>query len=252
MANDNTADPSACVGRTIYNRPCEASVHLGDDVCEEHAIARTEYENWWEWQDQIAAEDFRQLAVLAARNTLLGVDVQVDTEQPPVLCDADQEYSVLSGSRGGLRYTVAVDPQPDGTAIYECRCRGWMINRRCSHIDQVIDFIGPDALPQNLPEWAEERGQCSALTARGTQCRNTAMDGVAYCHQHVPKVETPEAPEPERMVVGAHSTDPQPEIDEESETAAKRTPWWRRWWMIIIWIILVIWMIGGIATAIPG
>ena len=191
MANDSTVDPSTCAARTMYNRPCDVPVLPGNDVCEEHAIARTEYENWWEWDDDDAAEEFRQMAVRAARDALLGVGVPVDADEPRVLQHGDQEYSVLSATRGGLRYTVAFDPQPEGTAIYECRCRGWFINRRCSHIDQVTEFIGPDALPQKLPEWAESRGQCSEITSRGTQCRNTAMEGESYCHQHLPKVEAP-------------------------------------------------------------
>ncbi len=249
MADDITADPSACVARTIYNRPCDIPVYPGDDVCEAHAIARTEHENWWDWDDQDAAENFRRQELLELRNALLGVGVPIDTDQPPVLRLTDEEYSVRSGSRGGLRYSVAFDPQPDGTAIYECGCRGWFINRRCSHIDQVIDFIGPDALPQRLPEWAEERGQCSALTARGTQCRNTAIDGVAYCGLHLPEVEAPPEPEPERVVVSGHTTDSQPEIDEKPQTVAKRTPWWRRWWMVIVWIILVIIVVNAIGQA---
>ena len=247
MADDNTGDPSACVARTIYNRPCEIPVGPGDDVCEAHAIARAEYENWWEWDDQDAADDFRRQEVLEARNAMLGIGVPVDTDQPQVVRDSHGQYGVLSGSRGGIRYSVALDPQPDGTAIYECRCRGWMINRRCSHIDQVIDFIGPDALPQKLPEWAEERGRCSAFTARGTQCRNTAMDGVAYCYQHAPRVEA--LPEPERVAVSALTTDSQSEIDEKPQTVAKRTPWWRRWWMVIVWIILVIIVVNAIGQA---
>ena len=30
------------------------------------------------------------------------------------------------------------------------------------------------------------------------------------------------------------------------------TPWWRRWWMIIIWIILAISVIGGVSSAVGG
>ena len=127
MADDITADPSACVARTIYNRPCDIPVYPGDDVCEAHAIARTEHENWWDWDDQDAAENFRRQELLELRNALLGVGVPIDTDQPPVLRLTDEEYSVRSGSRGGLRYSVAFDPQPDGTAIYECGCRGWFI-----------------------------------------------------------------------------------------------------------------------------
>ncbi len=252
MAHDSTADPSACVARTVYNRPCDIPVDPGGDVCEAHAIARTEHKNWWEWQDQEAAEDFRLQELLELRNALLGVGVPVDTEDPPVLRFSDEEYRVRSGSRGGIRYPVVFDPQPDGTAIYECACQGWIINRRCSHIDQVIDFIGPDALPQKLPEWAEGRGQCTALTARGTQCRNTATEGMPYCHQHLPRSAAPPELERERVFVSTDAADYQAEIDEKPQTAAKRTPWWRSWWMIIIWIFLVIFVVGAIGTATSG
>ena len=185
MADNNTVGRLACIGRTVHNRPCEAPTLPGEDVCEAHATARAEHENWWEWDDEDTAEDFRRQELVELRNSMLGIGVPVDTDEPTVLHVGDEEYRVLSSTRGGIRYPVTFEAQPDNTAVYECACRGWMINRRCSHIDRVMDFIGPDALPQKLPQWAEERGQCSALTVRGTQCRNTAIDGEAYCHQHL-------------------------------------------------------------------
>lgn len=196
MTDDITADPSVCVARTIYNRPCDVPVDPGGDVCEAHAIAREENRNWWEWDDRDAAEDFRLQELIEFRNELLDVSAPVDAGQSPVLRLTDGAYTVLSGSRQG-RYSVTIDSQADGTAVYQCQCRGWMVNRRCSHVDQVIDFIGPDALSEWLPEWAKARGQCSAITARGTKCRNTAMDGAAYCYIHMPRVEPSPEPEPE-------------------------------------------------------
>jgi hypothetical protein len=72
---------------------------------------------------------------------------------------------------------------------------------------------------------------------------------VAYCGLHLPEVEAPPEPEPERVVVSGHTTDSQPEIDEKPQTVAKRTPWWRRWWMVIVWIILVIIVVNAIGQA---
>ena len=205
MVNDSTAERSACVALTVYNRPCEVPALTGEDVCETHAIARGELENWWEWADREAAEEFRSRQLHELRSELLGVGVPVNTDEPLVLRVADQEFTVRSGSRGGLRYSVTLIPEPDGTAIYECPCRGWMMNRRCSHVDQVIEFIGPDALPQKLAGWAEDRAQCSAITARGTRCRNTALEGLDYCGTHRPKVEVPAEVEPEEVFVGTYT-----------------------------------------------
>lgn len=273
MVDDTIADPSACVARTVYNRPCEIAARPDEDVCEAHARARIESQNWWEWDDQEAAEECRSQQLLALRNEMLGVGVPVNTDGPAVLHIDDEEYSVLSGSRGDLRYSVTLAPEPDGTAIYQCACRGWMMNRRCSHIDQVIEFIGPDALPQKLEGWGEGRGRCSVITARGTRCRNTALEGVDYCGTHRPKVEAPAEVEPKGMdrfgtyrpkveepaeaepapeFQGALAECTEPEIVEEQQTAAKRTPWWRRWWMIIIWALLAILVVSNIYGAVRG
>lgn len=42
--------------------------------------------------------------------------------------------------------------------------------------------------------------------------------------------------------------DPSP-ITAQPEAPRRRTPWWRRWWMIIIWIIIAIGVINAIGQA---
>ena len=54
-----------------------------------------------------------------------------------------------------------------------------------------------------------------------------------------------------RVPVSAQTADSQSGIDEESEPVAKRTPWWRRWWMIIIWVVLFVMACSAVVGALP-
>ena len=120
----------------------------------------------------------------------------------------------------------------------------------------------------------DPEARCPALNMYGRQCNWDKLEGQAYCHYHINareegwnwwEWEDEEAAQAfrEEMLeriqeergesegLGTHTV--MLRVDPASlEPAVRSTPWWRRWWMGIIWIILAILVIGAIATATSG